>query len=164
MPRTRITDTQRAQVLSLARAGMARNRIAAATGVSTGSVTKICQQAGVAFDRAATASATAARKIDCAAARTALSIKLLARADELLEDMNATYLAYNFGGKENTYNEHLMDAPSPGDKRSLMQAATYAIRVHLDIEDHDGDGGVPAGKSLLARIAGQLGVRGPLDT
>ncbi len=45
-----ISDDQRAQVIHLHTQGLSRNEIARATGVSAGSVTNICRDAGLSFD------------------------------------------------------------------------------------------------------------------
>ena len=51
----RITDEQRARVIQVHGQGLSRNAIHHETGISTGSITRICTAAGLAFDRAKTA-------------------------------------------------------------------------------------------------------------
>lgn len=66
-----------ARILELHGNGLSRNEIAAATGVSGGTVTNYVHRAGLTFDRAATRRAVEARQIDQADLRTKLSGGLL---------------------------------------------------------------------------------------
>ena len=156
-----LKDTHGARVRELADAGKGRNEIAAELGISVGSVTNIAAAIGVSFDRSMTAQAVAARSMDCKLLRTELGLKLLRKANQLIDDMDKPFLAFSFGGRDNTYNEHQLDGPPTGDIRNLMQAASTAISRHLDLDKHDADGGVETEKSLLAALGTALGVSGP---
>lgn len=147
------SEFQRVEVIRLAKLGMTRNDISRITGVAHASVSRIATKAGVKFDRSATAAATAAKVIDFKAQRAALSQKFLDRSNQLLDEINAEYMAYSFGGRDNVYTEKKQPCPPPGDKRSLMQAATYALNSHLAIEGKDGDQGVEGAKSMLGALA-----------
>lgn len=151
--RNRIPDEIRVEVVRLARTGLPRNQVADKAGVSRVSVSRICAEHGISFDRSATAAATAAKVIDFKAKRQALSEKFLERANGLLDEMNAAFMAYSFGGRDNDYSERLQPSAPPGDKRSLMQAATYALNAHLAIEAKDGDKGIEGAKSMLGALA-----------
>ena len=76
------TPDPRTQVVDLARAGHGRNEVARRTGIPPTTVTRIASEAGVSFDRTATATATQARVVDSKARRSIL-------AGELLEDIGA---------------------------------------------------------------------------
>lgn len=153
MAGARIPDTVRVQVVLLAKTGLPRNEVSRRTGVSRVTVSRICAAAGVTFDREATAAAVQAKSLDFKARRQLLSQKFLERSNQMLDEINAAYMAYSFGGKDNVYTEHLQPCPPPGDKRSLMQAATYALNAHLSIEAKDGDQGIEGAKSMLGALA-----------
>lgn len=70
-------DDPRTEVVRLARDGHGRNEVARLTGVPPTTVTRIASEAGVAFDRTATAHATEARVIDAKARRSILAADLL---------------------------------------------------------------------------------------
>ncbi|QNA93249.1 MULTISPECIES: hypothetical protein [unclassified Microbacterium] len=118
-----ISDDQKAQVLALHAQGLARNEIARRVGISAGSVTNICRAADRDFDRSETKRATEARQVDLAAGRIRLAKKMLAASEAMLDDIDGEYLVYNFGGKDNDYNEHLLAAAPVEVKRNIITTA-----------------------------------------
>lgn len=152
------------RIRDLVAAGKGRNEIAAELGISLGSVTAIAQAIGVSFDRSMTAQAVAARSVDCKLLRTELGLKLLRKANQLIDDMARPFLAFSFGGRDNTYNEHQLDTPPTQDIRNLMIAASTAISRHIELEKVDSDAGVGHERSLLAQLGAALGVTGPPTT
>lgn len=118
-----ISDDQKTEVLTLHAQGLARNEIARRVGISAGSVTNICRDAGLTFDRSETKHATEARQVDLAAGRIRLAEKMLAASEAMLDDIDGEYLVYNFGGKDNTYTEHLLDSAPVEVKRNIITTA-----------------------------------------
>lgn len=152
-----LTDTERARILELHAQGMARNDIARETGRAAGTVTKIVTDAGGTFDRSATKAATEARQADLAERRSRLRTKFLTRAEECLDQMDQPHLVFNFGGKDNTYEERTLDRPPVKDIRDLMQAASIATTAEIRISQAD-VGGDEAAKSLLVGLAHAFGL------
>ncbi|MEU0236768.1 hypothetical protein ABZ234_03690 [Nocardiopsis sp. NPDC006198] len=109
-----------------------------------------------AFARADTEKATRARTTDMAALRAEISEKYLRKANELLDQMDEPHLVYSFGGKENTYNEHLLDRAPTGDLRNLMTASAVALDKHLKILATETDSGAATAASMLSGIADAL--------
>jgi hypothetical protein len=149
------------EIRELAAAGVARNEIARRLRVSATTVTKYAPPGS--FDRSVTAKAVRAHSMDMAARRAELAQNLLRDAERLREQIWQPALVYNFGGKDNTYEEHLLQEQPVDGKRTLMQAATTAMNAHLRLVDHDSDGGMGEAKSVLdgfmdavARRAGEL--------
>jgi len=118
-----ISEDQKAEVLALHAAGHARNEIARRIGISAGSVTNICRDAGLTFDRSETKQATEARQVDLAAGRIRLAEKMLAASEDMLDRIDDEYLVYNFGGKENDYNEHLLESAPVEVRRNIITTA-----------------------------------------
>lgn len=118
-----ITDDQKAQVLKLHAAGHARNEIARRLGISAGSVTNICCAADRTFDRSGTKQATDARQVDLTAGRIRLAEKMLAASEAMLDGIDGEYLVYNFGGKDNDYNEHSLETAPVEVKRNIITTA-----------------------------------------
>lgn len=123
-----VTDQTRADVERLFREGLGRNAIARELEISAGSVTKIAASMGLGFDRTQSALAVAARQVDLAVMRAELEKKLLIRADEALERMDQPYLLGSFGGKDNVWNETLLDEAPVEVQRNLITIAGIAVQ------------------------------------
>jgi hypothetical protein len=158
-----ITDTDRERILALHAAGKSRNDIARETGRSQGTVTKVVHDAGRTFDRTATVAATAAKKADAAALRAELELDYLADAQRLRKQLWEPCIAFNFGGKDNTYEEHPLDEPVFADKLKIMQASTTASNASLRIEQARSDGGITAARSLVDDLLVGFGFKHPDD-
>lgn len=117
--------------------GMGLNAIARELGLSASTVSQMAKQEGLSFDRAATRNAVEARKVDAAAMRAELQIGLLQDAKRLRSELWSPCTVFNFGGKDNTYEEREIDAPPFADKLKLVQAVGVAITHSLRIADHD---------------------------
>lgn len=157
MGRPPISDAERDRIIELARQGMARNDIARETGRAAATVTKIAHNAGLSFDRSMTEKAVKARQIDLAERRTELRDLYLIKAKQLLDQIDEPHLAFNIGGKDNTYTEHMLDKPTTGDIRNLMQSASIATTAEIRIgqAENDGDG---AARSLILGLANAFGL------
>jgi transposase-like protein len=77
------------------------------------------------------------RRAQLASQRAVLSATFLQRAQEALAAMVSPTVIYNFGGKDNTYNEKEVDRPPTADQRNLMIIAATALDKHLVAERHD---------------------------
>lgn len=154
-----LTDEQRAAITAdLEGDTKSRNEIAREHGVSPSTVSKIAREKNKTFDRAKTEKATRARVSDMAALRAQVAEKYLRKADELLDQMDEPHLVFSFGGKENTYNEQLLERPPTGDLRNLMTASAVALDKHLKIISADTESGSAGAASMLSGIADALQV------
>lgn len=136
--------------------GVAQSEIGRRLGRSRGAVANQAAKLGVRSDRTDTARATEAKVIDAKARRAALEVALLEDAEKLRGQIWAPTRVYNFGGKDNTYNEALVDEPPHADKLKLMQAATIAVDRSLKISVHDADTGITEAVGTLDQIADAL--------
>ena len=152
-PRGPVQAHVRAKVLDLHSKGLGRNEIAKLTGIGAASVTRIVQADGGSFDRSKTEQAVKARQVDMASLRGQVAQKLLTRANELLDDMDEPFLAFNFGGKDNTYAEHLLERAPVEARHTMIRAAATAMRTHTDLVKFDSDQGQGHAESLLDAIA-----------
>lgn len=136
-----LTEEQRASVIEAAsRPGATRNGVARETGVSEGSVTKICAEAGVTFDRSQTEAAVKARVIDLRAGRVSL-------AGDLLDDVLVARARMLAEG----------DARGFGDMAKAVHYLTGS-HVRLAAFDKDDAPGLEEAKSMLGRLASAIGV------
>lgn len=152
-----ITKREIAKVVKLHGEGLSRNAIAKQIGRSNAAVTKIAKAQGLSFDRTTTMQATEAAKADAAKLRAQLELDYLADAQRLRAQLWKPAKAFNFGGKDNTYNETELDEPVFSDKLKIMQASVAATNASLRIEASRGEGGVAAARSLVADIASFFG-------
>jgi transposase-like protein len=153
-----LDPAKRAAIAEDIKAGKKRNEIARIHGVGAGTVTRIAQLEGLSFDRSETENATRAVQLDNKARRTALAARLLNKAAELLDLMDEPYLVHSFGGRDNSYNEQLLDRAPASDLRNLMTSAAVAIDKHAVLEKLDVDSGAASAKSMLGELGAALQV------
>jgi hypothetical protein len=125
--------------------------------VSGETVTRICAEAGLTFDRSATEAAVRARSIDLAAERTALVQQMVAEAQEEMDLLNAPYLVWSFGGMDGELHSHLLDSAPMDVRNTAMRSAAIAVDKATRVVENSG-GGVEAAKSMLQRLAEGLGL------
>lgn len=160
MGRTALTDEQRKQIVALHGQGLTRNEIARKAGVSASSVSKVCGQAGLSFDRSRTEVATKARVVDLKAQRAALSAAYLADAQRLRAAMWTTAKeAQAVGGPSPEVLRWERDEPGPSDKNHLMRASQAAFTLHMKAVDFDAADGLDSAKALLSDLVEAFGVR-----
>jgi hypothetical protein len=129
-----LTEAEKAEILRRHAAGETRNGIAREMGRSQQAVSKTVANAGGSFARAVEVqAATEARRIDLEERRVDLAHQLHLHAERLLTQLDKPALVYNFGGKDNTYEEHTLPEPSFGDKRTIIGAAGIAIDKSLKL-------------------------------
>ena len=102
-------------------------------------ISKRAIEHGLSFDRSRTAAATQARVIDAKAKRAELALALLEDADRLRAQLWAPSLVFNFGGRDNTYEEHTLDKPTYADQLKIMQALGAGIDRHIKLVQVDTD-------------------------
>lgn len=127
MPGRPVSDETREQIVAAAREGKTRNAIAREFGVAGGTVTRICSDAGVSFDRSATELAVRARSIDLAEERLLVAQKMLAVASDMLDQLDAPYEVFNFGGKDNTFSSEVLDSAPAEVRRNAVVTAGIAF-------------------------------------
>lgn len=149
----------RARAIELIGSGLPRNAIARELEIAPSSVSKIATEEGLTFDRAnQTASATAARQHDMKVRRLELIDELMSKAADHLVAIDQPFLAFNFGGKENTYEEHTLDRAPTGDLLNLHRAASLALKDARELIRDDDDQGVAEAESMLMNLILELGL------
>lgn len=160
----KLTDAERARILDLHAQGLSRNAIARETGRGAATVSRTLAAAGRTMDRSSTKQATEARQIDLAASRVELAQKMMQRAHTILDGLDGPYTVYNFGGKDNTYNEHTFTTPPIEVQRNALTTAGIAFDKATRIVEAPKDGAdVDAVKAALVDFAAQLYQEGEAD-
>jgi len=138
----RIDQGRRDAILSDIQAGLlGRNAIARRHDVAPSTVGSIAVDAGMpaAFVRELPEPEPLPGPLaaDAKARRAHLEERFLAEAELMLEELHRPYVAYSFGGRDNTYAEHQLPAPPDTARRNLMVSAAVAMDKALAISRHD---------------------------
>ncbi|RLP68365.1 helix-turn-helix domain-containing protein [Mycetocola reblochoni] len=129
----------RAEARRLHAEGLGCNAIAKRIGISPAAVSRWAKREGLVFDRSRTKRAVEAHTVDLAAARLRLVGKMATAAEGMLDSIGSPYLVYNFGGKDNTYEEHTLASPPVEVKRSIIVTAGIAFDKASRIVERDPD-------------------------
>jgi hypothetical protein len=157
MPRP-VDDQDLEAVRRLHGEGMGCAKIAREIGRAKSTVSGIARDLGLTFDRAQTREATKAQVDDAKARRARLASLLLDDALALRAQLWAPCKAFNFGGKDNTYNEVELDEPTFADKLKIVQSAGLAAERHARLVELDADTGAAGARSVLGQLADALNV------
>ncbi|MFJ9558287.1 hypothetical protein ACIRPH_31155 [Nocardiopsis sp. NPDC101807] len=139
MPRGHPVDpATRARIKDLHGQDLARNAIARELGISGYTVTKVCKEEGLSFDREATKAATEAKVVDNRARRQAAIARFYDQTDKVFDRLDRTshQLKEVSAGKLVEYESE--DLPAQ-DLRALIQAANAAITSAVKLEQVDVD-------------------------
>lgn len=131
-----VGDDEIATIRRMHAAGSSLGGIARELGRAPQTVSQVCKRIGLTFDRKQTAAANQAVSVDMAARRNALAENLLADAERIRAQLWSETTVYNFGGKDNDYNERTFPEAPADIKRTLMQTATTAVNAHLRLVDY----------------------------
>lgn len=147
------------QARRLFQQGMSCRAIARELGVSPSTVSTWAKREGLSFPRAAqTRAAAVSRQFDMAESRMRLLEKMAAAAFEVLDRVEHPYLVYAFGGRENTYAEHLLDRPPVEAIRGAVTTAAVVFdRLTKAIEKDPMVSGVADAEAVLDRLEAELG-------
>ncbi|WP_263120842.1 hypothetical protein [Cellulomonas sp. RIT-PI-Y] len=138
--------------------GATLHAVASEMGRGKATVSKHAKALGLGWDRGQTKAATTAKKIDADARRAQLKLDLLEDAARLREQLWQPVTVFNFGGKDNTFNEHQLDQPPHVDQLKLVQATNAAINAYGRLEQLDTAADTDDAKSLLAQLGRALGI------
>jgi hypothetical protein len=152
-----ITDEDLTEIRRLHAEGCGRNEIGRRMNRSPRTISIHAGHLGLTFDRTATEEATRARMADLAEKRAILANALTDDALRLSAQVWEPATVYNFGGKDNEYNERQVDEPPAADKRQLMSAATNAAAQSLRLVPPSADSGADDARSMLGKLFTGLG-------
>jgi hypothetical protein len=114
---------ERDQVIALIKRGVARNAIARLTGRDGSTITRLAQQAGLAFDRGrVTAPARAAAASDLSLRRLALAAKMADHLDKLIDELHKPLTVRRINTRTGASEVTKLPQPDPAAKRDLAIA------------------------------------------
>jgi hypothetical protein len=135
----RVSEHTRERILLLHEKGLTRGEIEKIVDVSGATITAIVKADGRSFDTSKTEVMVQKRSTDLANLRARIAFRMAEKADELISDLDKPFTAFNFGGKDNTYEEHQLERPPDGAIRNLMQSASIAVQRSMDLTKFDTD-------------------------
>lgn len=151
-----LDDDERQRIVQLIESGKGCAETAKLVGRSPDTVSRIARSIGWTFGVTNLARAHEARSAYSQDRRAQIAARATERAEEMLEKMSGAYLVFNFGGRDNTYEEHTLDAPPTEAQRAMAQTFRDLMRTVLDIDRHDNraDEGLSAVDEWLRGIVG----------
>jgi len=160
------TDADTARMVELHAQGVTLTAIAKDLDRSKAVVSRYAalQVPPLSFDRSATAAATQAKVADAKSRRATLQLALLEDAEKLRTQLWQECVVFNFGGKDNTFEQRTLAKPPFADQLKIMQATGVAIDRSLKLDDHDSGAGAAAVVGLLQQTAAALGITDDADT
>lgn len=135
--------------------GFGCNAIAAKLGISPSVISRWAKDNELGFDRTQTEMAVRAHTIDMAADRILLAQKMIVNASDSLDMLDHTFLVYNFGGKDNIYQEHYLEAAPLEARRNAQAIAGIAFDKATRIVEKD-NGGLDQAIGTLDLVADTL--------
>lgn len=135
-----LEESTRERVRELARGGMSRNAVAREVGVSARTVSRICAESmpRITFDRTQTAAATEARVIDLKVERARLAQRVLYKAQDLLDLIDAPHELTHWD-KDGELHRATIDRPTAADIQRYLIGVGVATDKHLALIRHDSD-------------------------
>lgn len=157
------TDKQRQEALRLYELE-GPTAVAQKLGIAKGTVTGWAKKAGTRTVRnERTAHAVEAVQVDNKLRRQNIAARLYSQAETTLDVLEApTFQTLKRGEGGAEYPTTLDFIPS-ADRRTLVQTVQIALKTTHEIDARDNDNGMTAGKSMLEKLAEQLGAMPVVD-
>ncbi|GAA0969835.1 hypothetical protein GCM10009555_017670 [Acrocarpospora macrocephala] len=147
-----LSDDELQQIRDLHAQGLSCSAVADTIGRSRAAVSRAAAKMGLAWDRSQTKAATEARVADAAAKRAQLALDLLDDAARIRAQLWEPCMAFNFGGRDNTYAEHQLERPDFAGQEKILRGMAIAVEKSLRLTDYDtGDDAAKVG-SLLGSL------------
>ncbi|WEH40786.1 helix-turn-helix domain-containing protein [Streptomyces sp. AM 2-1-1] len=153
-----VTDAERIRIRELHAEGKGRNVIAKELGRSGRTISEEAGKLGLSFAARAgqVAAATEVRQADLADRRAQLAELLQDDAERMRAQMWQPTTVWSFGGKDNTYEDHVFPEAPADVKRTLMAATATAIDRSLKLVPPKDESGVEEGLALITQLMSGL--------
>ncbi|MGM5065719.1 helix-turn-helix domain-containing protein [Rhodococcus qingshengii] len=150
------TDEESTRLTELHAAGKSLSFIATDMQRSKETISRHSDRLGLSFDRGVTAKAAEAVHVDNKARRVLLEERLLVEAQKIMDQLWEPTLVFSFGGKDNDYNEHIIDRPTFSDQKAIVQTATTAIRESTRLHEMNAGSNADHSKAMLVKMQAAL--------
>lgn len=133
----KLSDDERRQIVEAIQTGEGCKEIADRFGRSTDTVSRIASTIGWRFGELNRKRMHDARSAYAAERRARIAQRLTEESERLLDALSQPFTVYNFGGKDNTFNQHKFDtAPLPA-RAETVRTIGVAMRTVMEIDKHD---------------------------
>lgn len=129
-----VSPEERERIIAEFATGKSCNEIARQFNRSTNTISRIARSVDHQFAQVNAARAREVNKGYTAERRANVRLKTVELVEQTLQEFNEPTLVFNFGGKDNDYNEHTLDKPDARTKRDLAQTAATLWRIVKDID------------------------------
>jgi transposase-like protein len=138
--------------------GKSCNAIAKELDVAPSTISNWAKREGLSFERAQTAKAVTAHRIDRAAARADIIDRLYKRSQAILDRLEADVYVYYIAVPGEGMERVEDDNPPAIDEKNLASAIGIYVDKASRLELVDGDAGEESARSMLAELGTFLGV------
>lgn len=117
-------------------------KLAERNGVSRSTVSRIAMAEGISWTqegRSKVEKALDQHKLSSAERRARIAERMLDMVEQAIDDMNQATVVYNFGGKDNSYNERVFNRPPTADQRNLATIVGIFTDKHKMLDQYDSD-------------------------
>ncbi|UCR89258.1 hypothetical protein [Mycetocola spongiae] len=153
--RTFSDEETRVEARRLYDLGMGCNAIGREIGIVPSAVSAWAKREGLKFDRSKVIAANKANAADLEQKRLRLVSKMADVAEDALDSLDAPYLVYNFGGKDNEYRDEVLDAAPMDARRTAVTMAGIAFDKASRVIERETD--VSGATSVLGALQAGLG-------
>lgn len=151
------TDQDDATLTAANQAGESLHATAAKMGRSKSALSRASKRLGLTWDRAATKTATAAIVADARSRRAGLRLRALTAAESGYDTLEAQTYKRIFKGAYGAEEERTIDFIPPSERRDLAASIAQHVAIESRLAAVDDDGGVATAKSMLGRLALDIG-------
>ncbi len=132
--RTRVTDSERARIIAAFDSGKSCRQLASDFKRSPSTISAIAKDVGHEFGRSNLVRAQEAKAAYDDERRANLLIETVGQAERVLGQLFEPGVVFNFGGRDNTYNEREVDKPPPREQREISQTYKNLMSVVLEMD------------------------------
>lgn len=133
----RVDDDERQRIIETFATGKSCRQIAQEFGRATTTISTIAKSVGHEFGQINTAHARKLKSIYDEERRQQIRLDTVDAAEKVLRQIFESTIVFNFGGRDNTYNEHELDKPPYRDQRDIAQTFKTLMSVVLEIDKRE---------------------------
>lgn len=152
-----VTEEERQEIRRLHSEGRSRNEIAKHLHRSGRTISVHAEAMNLTFDRAAeVAVANEVRQLDLAARRLKLAEDLHVDAERMRRQLWEPTTVWNFGGADNSYEEHVFDQAPAEVKKQILSAVGIAVDRSLKLAPPADETGNEEGIAMITNLMSGL--------
>lgn len=152
MPRHLMGEHRWDELRELHTQGLGRNAIAKAMGVNDSTVSRTAAHLGLSFDRSKIQPAMNAIRADIEERRMWTALELQEVIEDSLKRIYEPTTVYSFGGKDNTYEDHVFDEAPIAERVKLLTAVGIAVDKQLKLLPPAAASDLDGAKSMLGNL------------